>query len=231
MGACCFTPTKRDFLWWYWLFLASIVGIPMLLAVLYVAKGRDADEQEKQRRGRRAAWIFWAGTYFMAIAVFFIVDVLLRTVYVDKAPYYFATTDASFTGWSTLAIQFFFATVAANATNSLVRKRRWFVRIPLIVLCVCFYFVFLVVLCPVALHFHYPAVNVLQFLICMIPAHYWGRFKDSPDTCHAWKAFWAFIAGATLFFLVGCSGEDLALFSKVTAAFSQFFFGPPVYGN
>ena len=45
MGSCCFTPTKRDFLWWYWLFLVSIVGIPMLLAVWYVSQG-------VRRRGR-----------------------------------------------------------------------------------------------------------------------------------------------------------------------------------
>jgi hypothetical protein len=31
MGSCCFTPSKRDFLWWYWLLLASIVGIPMTM--------------------------------------------------------------------------------------------------------------------------------------------------------------------------------------------------------
>ena len=57
MGGCCYTPTKKDFLWWYWLLLASIVGIPMLLAVLYVGRYPKADEEEKKRRGKRAAWI------------------------------------------------------------------------------------------------------------------------------------------------------------------------------
>ena len=47
MGGCCFVPSKRHLLWWYWLLLTSIVGIPMLLAVLYV-RGRTAvDEEEK----------------------------------------------------------------------------------------------------------------------------------------------------------------------------------------
>ncbi len=38
MGACCFTPKRTQFLWWYWLVLASIVGIPMLLAAWYIAQ-------------------------------------------------------------------------------------------------------------------------------------------------------------------------------------------------
>ena len=58
MGSCCFTPTKRDFLWWYWLLLASIVGIPMLLAAICVANVSAADEAAKRRRGQVAAWTF-----------------------------------------------------------------------------------------------------------------------------------------------------------------------------
>ena len=79
MGSCCFTPTKRDFLWWYWLLLASIVGIPMLAAVLYVSQFPAADDRQNKLRGRQAALIFWVGTVLVAIVAFLIVwDVLRR---------------------------------------------------------------------------------------------------------------------------------------------------------
>jgi hypothetical protein len=168
MGSCCFTPTKRDFLWWYWLFLVSIVGIPMLLAVWYVARGSNADEQEKQRRGKVAAQIFWWGTFVVGVSTFFVVNQLLSVLYPDFGQY-----DNYFPGWIALAMQFFVATVAANATNSLVRKRPLLVRIPLVVLCVGG---FLIALDAVALPFRRPAIHLLQFLVCTLPAHCWGAW-------------------------------------------------------
>ena len=48
MGSCCFTPRRTQFLWWYWLLLASIVGIPMFLACWYVARHTTADEEAKK---------------------------------------------------------------------------------------------------------------------------------------------------------------------------------------
>lgn len=62
MGSCCFTPRRTQVLWWYWLLMASIVGIPMLLACLYVARQKPGDEQAQQKVGRTAVLIFWAGT-------------------------------------------------------------------------------------------------------------------------------------------------------------------------
>ena len=43
MGGCCFSPRPRQLLWWYWLLLFSVVGIPMLIAALYI--------QRKAKRG------------------------------------------------------------------------------------------------------------------------------------------------------------------------------------
>ncbi len=213
MGSCCYTPTKKDFLWWYWLLLVSIVGIPMLLAVLYVAWHPDMDDEAKRRRGERAAGIFWVGTFCAAIALFFIVNVVLGMIYPGETAYGYSFNswrhNDCFSGWMALAVQFFFATVAANGTNSLVRKRRWQVRIPLFVMCVGLYVVFMA-LCPVELRFRRPAIHVMQFMVCMLPAHYWGGFKDSPDTGHAWKALWAFLVAASLFFWVSYFGEDFA---------------------
>ncbi|NLE38592.1 MAG: hypothetical protein GX621_11255, partial [Pirellulaceae bacterium] len=142
MGGCCFTPTKRDFLWWYWLLLASIVGIPMLLAVWYVARSPEGDEELKQRRGKHAAWIFWVGTFLVAVGAFYAVHAVLPILYPaesDELDFYFGQKDAYLDGWWMLALQFFFATVAANAANNLVRKKKWYWRIPLVVLCVAIY--------------------------------------------------------------------------------------------
>ncbi len=209
MGSCCFTPTKRHFLWWYWLLLASIVGIPMLLAVLYVARDPPADDEEKKERGKQAACIFWTGTFLVAIAAFVIVHAVLQSYYGDEqgqltwsSPGYGYSV-----GYWTLALQFFAATVAANGANQWTRKRKWYVRLPLLVFCVAIYLFCLMFL---NLAFRRPAINVMQFLVCMLPAHYWGDFKDSPDRAGAWKALVAFLVAASLFFLASCFGEDFA---------------------
>jgi len=61
MGGCCFTPRKTQLLWWYWLLLFSVVGIPMFAAALYVqrASGRGILDR---RDVRRASCLFWLGT-------------------------------------------------------------------------------------------------------------------------------------------------------------------------
>ena len=212
MGACCYSPTKRNFLWWYWLLLASIVGIPMLLAVLYVASAPTADEEAKKRRGRTATWIFWVGSVFVAVAAYFVVDRILTATRSNDP------NDESFWnflyywGWDVLAVQFFLATLATNVAEGMVRKKQWYERIPLFVICVAAYLLLLVALYFAGLGFRRPAIHAMQFMACMLPAHYWGAFKESPDTDHARKALWAFLAAAGLFFLVSYFGEDFAQF-------------------
>jgi hypothetical protein len=209
MGACCFSPTKRDFLWWYWLLLVSIVGIPMLLAVLYVAHGSPADEARKKERGRIAATIFWVGTLVMAAITYAIVTAMLAQNHGwdPTEPPLLRDGHNYWRGYWALAFQFFAAFVAANAINDFIRKRHWLVRIYLLTLCLGFY---LFVMFLVALHYQRPAINVMQFLVCMLPAHQWGVFKDSSDGPNAWKALAAFVAAAPLFFLVSYFGEDIS---------------------
>jgi hypothetical protein len=211
MGSCCFTPTKRDFLWWYWLFLLSIVGIPMLLAVWYVSQGSGVEEQEKLRRGKVAARIFWLGTLVVGFFSFFVVTNVLEVMYPGSDGYWGYHNYQG--GYAALAVQFCIATVAANGANNLVRKRPLDARIPLLLVCLGAYWLAASVIIP----FTRPAIHFMQFLVCMLPAHCWGVFKDTPDTRRAWRAFWAFFAAAALFFLVSYFGED----------FAQLFYGQP----
>jgi hypothetical protein len=230
MGGCCFTPTKKDFLWWYWLLLASIVGIPMLVAVLYVAWRPNVDDETKKRRGKTAAWIFWGGTFLVAMAAFAVAKALLLAIYpypdpADAFSYWDWAGHHYSEGFSFLALHFFCATVAANGADSLVRKGKGYVRIPVLVLFLALYLLVLSFLDNVILMHHFdirrPAINVMQFLACMVPAHYWGNFKASSDSSRAWKALAAFLVGATLFFLVSYFGED----------FAQWVCGPPGSGK
>lgn len=68
MGTCCFTPKKTHFLWWYWLVLASVIGIPMLLAALYV-KRRRARGYGPERAAYGAERLFWILSAGMVIVV------------------------------------------------------------------------------------------------------------------------------------------------------------------
>jgi len=228
MGSCCFTPSKRDFLWWYWLLLASIVGIPMLLAVLYVRRNPGAEgesEEEKRKRGRIAARIFWCGSLFVAIGTFLLANVILTLIWPDehgKSVFawvgYWSWEGYQYSlGYRVLAIQFFLAFVMANFANDAVRRKRWYARLPLLL---CFVLLHLVVVFCAAVPFSRPAINVMQFMACMLPAHYWGRFKDSPTQRTAWTALAGFVAGAGLFFVVSYYGED----------FAQLLLGPPPGG-
>ena len=50
----------------------------------------------------------------------------------------------------------------------------------------------------------------MQFMACMLPAHYWGKFKDLSNPKTAWHALGAFVVGALLFSLVSYWGEPFA---------------------
>ena len=212
MGSCCFAPTRRQFLWWYWLLLVSIVGIPMLLAVLYVARDKDADEQTLRARGKTAAKIFWAGTLVVAVGLGFVLASLFRVVDLPRPsePSWLFDYDPArywFEGYTVLAVQFVFALMAANVANGTVRKLPWYGRIVLLILCLLGY---VVAISCLGLLNQRPAINVMQFMACMLPAHYWGKFKDLSTPKTAWHALWAVLAGAILFFLVSYFGEPFA---------------------
>jgi hypothetical protein len=212
MGSCCFAPTRRQFLWWYWLLLVSIVGIPMLLAVLYVSRQKDADEATRQARGKTAAAIFWGGTFVVAVGINFVLAWAFRIVDLpepSEGGWFFTRDTAVYWrgGYMLLALQFFAALVAANLTNDAVRKLPWYGRILLLVPCLLGY---LAAISCLGLVHRRPAINVMHFLACMLPAHYWRKFKDVSNPKTAWHALGAFVVGAILFSLVSYWGEPFA---------------------
>jgi hypothetical protein len=54
--SCCFTPAKKDFQWWDCLLLASIVGIAMLVAVLYVASMGRYNRRSHRMNEKICSW-------------------------------------------------------------------------------------------------------------------------------------------------------------------------------
>jgi cation transport ATPase len=178
----------------------------MLLAVLYVTRHGNVEEAEKSSVVRRAALIFWAGTFLMGFGLLFVVNMVFAAQY-SGAPTWGSEAADYTAGYAILAAQFFAAFVAANGANDLIRRHRWYVRVPLFVACIAMYLVLLVSL---FLSFRRPAINVMQFATCMLPTHYWGRFKDAPNQPNAWAALLACLAGATLFFGASYFGEDFA---------------------
>jgi hypothetical protein len=209
MGDCCFTPTKRDFLWWYWLLLVSIVGIPMLLAVMYVSVAPATDEAGKRRRGQVAAWIFWLGTAVTTAATFAVLWLVLNRVYPGVAVREWWRNEGAWHDGSVfLAVQFCVAFIFASLTNGLVRGKSRYARILWFVVGILTYVV--VFLLP-DLAFRRPTVNVMQFIVAMLPAHCWGAFKALPERRAAWKTLAAFVIAVPLFFIVSCYGEDFAV--------------------
>lgn len=85
MGSCCFTPRRTQFLWWYWLLLASIVGIPMFLACWYVHRHPPATDEQRAQLGRKASRIFWFATYASAVLVISVLWKLWSWGRVDRA--------------------------------------------------------------------------------------------------------------------------------------------------
>ena len=217
MGGCCFTPAKRQLLWWYWLLLLSVVGIPMFLAALYVQRVARRGLVEK-RDVRRAAMIFWLGTALSGVLCFAGAWYLVQMsgyLYVRAAELILLI--GGFVFWLLVAIW----------TAKLVEKsKRWYVRLAVLSGC------FLAVLLFVGALEHarvYRApdwyivgmlpVTLMKFAVCMLPAHCWCRFVASPDTKRAWMFLLALAAGTASFWVVSQFGPvaHLAFYNQIMA--------------
>jgi hypothetical protein len=66
MGGCCYIPRPREILWWYWLALLGIFGVPLLLTGL-------AYRKMKTSLGKKNALFFAALVFFATLAIITVV--------------------------------------------------------------------------------------------------------------------------------------------------------------
>ncbi|MGD1002509.1 MAG: hypothetical protein ABSA67_17600 [Candidatus Brocadiia bacterium] len=197
MGVCCFTPRKTEFLWWYWLLLASIVGVPMFLAALFVARRADSEEQ-KRAAGKRAWWIFLAAA---------VVSFALATVGVLHAPKHVACLP--------LVFGYLVGIIVVNAANEFaLRRNRTSFRILAVVGFLGGWYV-LWVLSPWG---QYAPRNLslspaLEFLVCMLPAQAWGTFTRASTRRNACMFLAALVAGAFFYWAVVRYGDVQSAYS------------------
>ncbi|MDH4240715.1 MAG: hypothetical protein OEW48_14240 [Phycisphaerae bacterium] len=221
MGSCCFTPKKTQFLWWYWLLLFSIVGIPMFLAALYIERRSRTGGPEKKYT-LRASSIFWGSTIISCVLCIFLI-VFLTRVGDDFDPIFL-------NHWALvkLLVLFVFCMMFATGAAKAVKKRDRLGR-RIAVLLGYFFGWALVIVGPKLLSLwgmrpFYFAVEMLpvilmEFAVCMLPAHYWNRFSDSPCKKSARMFLVSLLAGTFLFWLVAQCGD------VVHKHFYQFFRG------
>ena len=222
MGSCCFTPKKTHFLWWYWLGLASIVGIPMLLAARYVARRRAAGDTDLAAAGRRASRIFWWNT-----CVFLVLGIALGCWLASSMATIFSRETFKYgTTFYVLALEFFCCFFMTNVATRYAKGRSQF-KNGLIVLGILGIWLLLSVftwlanplnllLLPLMFshgHFwvnldsYYPFVAVLMFTVCLAMAWLWRGFLERPIPQTARRALAGFVVGAFLFFLTARYGN------------------------
>jgi hypothetical protein len=202
MGGCCFTPRKTQLLWWYWLLLFSIVGIPMFAAALYVRHAARHGLIEPCQV-RLASRIFWGGA---CVSLLLVSLVLLLLV--------FGTTQLPGAGfWDVVlfaASFLFWLTVAIGAARLTEKSKPWYARMAVVAFCA--------IVPAVAIWWSWGLMayymegigmlplSAMRFLVCMLPAHYWYRFTVSPSTKRAWLFVAALALGTALFWVVSQYG-------------------------
>ena len=217
MGGCCFTPSKKEFLWWYWLLLASVLGIPIFVAAWSVKRKAEASlpdkgktdegtslltperEEKKRQLGKSAN-----RTFKLALLASFLIALVCSFNLRTK-------------GWPYVlsGMGYLFGIMIANAANNAARKRSTLVgRIIAVVLYVCLWYILL--FSAYALYTK-PAMRSLAgpamtFGVCMLPAHFWGIFAIRPTQKTAWRFVGAFLVGILLYWGVVRFGDTASLY-------------------
>jgi hypothetical protein len=215
MGGCCFTPKKTQLLWWYWLLLFSIVGIPMFVAALYIRQAaRHGVIEPWQVRGASRAFWLGACVLLFSTAVLFVLTV---DTYVKNEAFAEAI-------WFVASFLFWLA-VAVGAAKLTEKTRSRPVRAVTVGCCAMLPALF-TSLPYLGYHASYSVglwpLGVMKFLVCMLPAHYWYRFTVSPGTKRAWVFLGALAVGTALFWVVSQYGYDTHVF-----LFSRLWGVPP----
>jgi len=200
MGVCCFAPKKTEFLWWYWLLLASVVGIPMFLAALYVARKADSEEQ-KRAAGKKAWWIFLGA----AVASFCLATTGVLIVSRDVA-------------FLPVALGYLAGIMVTNGANDFARRSG---RISFRILAVVGFLAGWYVLWMIGPWGAYRPQSwslapALEFLVCMLPAQAWGMFTLSSTCRNACLFLAALVAGAFLYWAVVRYGDVQGAYNLFT---------------
>jgi hypothetical protein len=211
MGGCCYTPRRTQFLWWYWLLLASIVGIPMLLACLYVARHHTGDEKSQEVVGPRAAVIFWAGCGTVAILMWIVGGwVMGATAPVGGRALFWLTDDRAW-NFSILIFGYLGGLIAFTS----IKAQETLVRLLAAIAAYGLY---------IAVVFQPPSLAELFWLpaVCAGTAHFVTRFTSRPTPKTARWALLAVVAGAFLFWGVMKYGRwlNFALHNAVQGHYS-----------
>lgn len=205
MGGCCFTPKKTQLLWWYWLLLFSVVGIPMLAATLYVQRVTRQGIIE-EHHVRQASRIFWLG----AGLSFVLMGLLLAHIVwlggsAGKVLWDAAVFIISFLFWLAIAV------AAARRSGKIASRSGRLVC----VLCYAFVPAGLAWISWGVISLGDPSVTgfmplgVMKFAVCMLPAHYWHQFTTAPEKKRAWLFLGALACGTILFWVVSQYGYDV----------------------
>ena len=218
MGSCCFTPRKYNFLWWYWLLLASIIGIPMLLAALYMQREKRKIEatpddavpvaDRLQKAGKKAARVFWECTFFFAIAGMVVGDALAGRFYSSDVVEHALQTQYL------LIWEFFFCLILTHFGTAWSRKRKslsgkiavfaaalllWIILNPVGRLSFFPFDIPALLLCgsPDVIR---PFVSTLTFVCGWFAMHYWRNFLDQPTRRNIWRSLGALMVAAFLYY-------------------------------
>ena len=216
MGSCCFTPRKYNFLWWYWLVLASIIGIPMLLAAWYMQRQKrkieatpdDAVpvEDRLQKAGKKAGRVFWKCAFLLAIAGMVVAIVLTYRLYSMSIAEHASQTEYL------LIWEFFFCLILTNFGTAWSRKRKtligkiavfavalllWIKLNPAGILSFFPFGFFLVGEQPDAIR---PFVSTLTFACGWFAMYYWRDFLDQPTRRKIWRSIGAVALAAFLYY-------------------------------
>ena len=211
MGSCCFTPKKTQLLWWYWLLLLSIVGIPIFFAALYISR-RSQKGEPKREDIRNASRIFWITSVISCISFF-----VLAIIIWNHAGFIFLLNRSTATEF---IFAFFFWLAVATSIAGAVEKRKRAVHRLVILLGCLFGCLFLILAAKSVLPWGTAwashsilmlPVSLMRFAVCMLPAHYWNRFSVSPNRRTAWNWLFALVGGTFLFWLVTQCGDIVHL--------------------
>lgn len=206
MGGCCFTPKKTQLLWWYWLLLFSIVGIPMFAAALYVRHAARHGLIESWQ-ARRASRIFWLGACLSLIVLCLIVLFVGFEIRRLQGERY----------WNALlfVVSFLFWLFVAVGAAKLTEKagpryaRMAVVACSAISPAVVMWLPYALLSADAQRSAGLLPTGVMKFLACMLPAHCWYRFTVAPSTKRAWLFLGALAVGTVLFWVVSQYGYDV----------------------